>query len=376
MAGATTTIIQEEPSKFYYNFLPKSITIAIFLLILPLFPSQPPQFIHQTILTRNWELLHLLFAGIAISYGLFSRRNDDGTHKENKFDTAQSYLSRFLHVSSSVFEDDDDDDDDDSDHPTPSWDETKIQTWSSGHQYQKVLESSRRTCDEKPLLLPVRSLKSCANDDDSSVSRRFLCSEEDNLALPSPIPWRSESNSKVLLEPRSLVKSQTLDSYGSNSMSFSGSESVAKNAEDVMEKKKKKKSLKIKKPYPPPPPPPPPNPMLFKSISMKPRTGTSFVHQGASFDKGIILNRSFTKGDSLMEESEDDEDEDDDDGEEEEEEERSRSGNGNGGGDVDKKADEFIAKFREQIRLQRIDSIKRSAIRITRNSSRKTVRPV
>jgi hypothetical protein len=39
------------------------------------------------------------------------------------------------------------------------------------------------------------------------------------------------------------------------------------------------------------------------------------------------------------------------------------------GPDVDKKADEFIAKFREQIRLQRIESIKRST-KVARNSSR------
>ncbi|CAM8991966.1 unnamed protein product [Rhodiola kirilowii] len=36
------------------------------------------------------------------------------------------------------------------------------------------------------------------------------------------------------------------------------------------------------------------------------------------------------------------------------------------GPDVDKKADEFIAKFREQIRLQRIESIKRSTYQATR----------
>ena len=42
---------------------------------------------------------------------------------------------------------------------------------------------------------------------------------------------------------------------------------------------------------------------------------------------------------------------------------------GDEGPDVDKKADEFIAKFREQIRLQRIESIKRST-RSARNSSR------
>ena len=38
------------------------------------------------------------------------------------------------------------------------------------------------------------------------------------------------------------------------------------------------------------------------------------------------------------------------------------------GPDVDKKADEFIAKFREQIRLQRIESIKRSTGQFSRSS--------
>jgi hypothetical protein len=41
-----------------------------------------------------------------------------------------------------------------------------------------------------------------------------------------------------------------------------------------------------------------------------------------------------------------------------------------GGPDVDKKADEFIAKFREQIRLQRIESIKKSSAQIRRKPSR------
>ena len=53
-----------------------------------------------------------------------------------------------------------------------------------------------------------------------------------------------------------------------------------------------------------------------------------------------------------------------------EEKSKAEGGIGEEGPDVDKKADEFIARFREQIRLQRIDSIKRSANRMARNSSR------
>ncbi|KDP28829.1 hypothetical protein JCGZ_14600 [Jatropha curcas] len=66
-----------------------------------------PNFINQTILTKFWELVHLLFIGIAISYGLFSRRNAevDFETPSGTFDDSQSsYVSRIFHVSP-IFED-------------------------------------------------------------------------------------------------------------------------------------------------------------------------------------------------------------------------------------------------------------------------------
>ncbi|XP_040991350.1 uncharacterized protein LOC121238512 isoform X2 [Juglans microcarpa x Juglans regia] len=75
----------------------------------PIQPSrrtQAPEFINQKFLTKFWELLHLLFIGIAVSYGLFGRRNVelgiDETH--SNFDISQSSVSRMFHVSS-IFED-------------------------------------------------------------------------------------------------------------------------------------------------------------------------------------------------------------------------------------------------------------------------------
>lgn len=225
--------IQPNPSKFYNaNFLCKGFLIIIFLVILPLFPSQAPEFINQTLLTRSWELLHLLFVGIAVSYGLFSRRNDDSQKENNhsKFDNAQSYVSRFLQVSS-VF--------DEENENLSGCDENKVQTWSN--QYYRndpvvVLEEQRATSfrkGEKPLLLPVRSLKSRVLDADVSEtsresnlssscisrsnsnlgSKRFSSNSSkdksgdlggldygnvekkgsENVVLPSPIPWRSRS---------------------------------------------------------------------------------------------------------------------------------------------------------------------------------------
>ncbi|KAI4354720.1 hypothetical protein L6164_003566 [Bauhinia variegata] len=82
------------------NVLFKSIFVAIFIIVLPLFPSQAPEFINQTIFTKFWELFHLLFVGIAVAYGLFSRRNvgsDIETHPS--VDNTPEYVSKFFPVS-------------------------------------------------------------------------------------------------------------------------------------------------------------------------------------------------------------------------------------------------------------------------------------
>ncbi|XP_026432663.1 uncharacterized protein LOC113330025 [Papaver somniferum] len=237
------------PSKFFSYFLSKSVLVGILLVLLPLFPSQAPEFVNQTILTRSWELVHLLFVGIAVSYGLFSRRNVENEKENNsKFDSTQSYMSRILQVSS-VF-------DDEIDNPSSSGsDENKIQTWNSQYcrgnstvvvaetgslldEHNRTISSSNFSSNEKsshkPLLLPVRSLRSQVPKVDEtkpvrqssglssgSLSRsgsgvkipsqnslgRTRSGEKmggldpsvleeklkENVVLPSPIPWRSRS---------------------------------------------------------------------------------------------------------------------------------------------------------------------------------------
>lgn len=352
---------QQDPCKFYHHFLYKAAVVAIFLVILPLFPSQAPEFINQSLLTRSWELLHLLLVGIAISYGLFSRRNDE-TDKENvsKFDNAQTLVSRFLQVSP-FFEDEAEN----SSSDQSSDETTKVETWNNQHFRNEPLlvvaphedqggggasasasaSARSRIGDEKPLLLPVRSLKSrLSNDHDddyvqyvnesstissfslnrsnsktgskrvSSNSSKARNGELEGLGdakvvLPSPIPWRSRSGrfepkqevvdtpkqhaSKPSIEESEfnkmdpLVKSQTSRSSHTNPLSSSpsfSSESLAKNSENLIRKKGF-----YNKSCPPPPPPPPP--MFQKSISMKPRYG-SFNEGASSFDKE--LKRSFS----------------------------------------------------------------------------------
>ncbi|PON97724.1 hydroxyproline-rich glycoprotein family protein [Trema orientale] len=381
MAGTTTTDsykskskpekpilsdqIQENPTKFSSHFLYKAAVVTLFLIILPLFPSQAPDFINQNLLTRSWELLHLLFVGIAISYGLFSRKNDD-TEKENdksnsnsKFENAQSYVSRFLQVSS-VF------DDESLENPSGS-DENKVQTWSSQYyrneppvvvvaQESSVLDKNGGTGSRtgergRPLLLPVRSLKSripepengvvsgsvVSRSDSKTGSRRFSsgsnrefaglgCDKveeklKESVVLPSPIPWRSRSGRLEMKEevesgasmaepefirvesraprpqssrsgrPNSSSSSPKLSPSPSLSSRKKISESQAKISEDMV----KKKTLYDKSFSPPAPPPPPPPPSFYyKSSSFKPSSGStsSFPNDGISLEKE--LRRSLT----------------------------------------------------------------------------------
>ncbi|XP_031287665.1 uncharacterized protein LOC116146402 isoform X2 [Pistacia vera] len=95
-------------AKSFTHLFSKFLFFALFLVAIPFFPSQAPEFINQTILTKFWDLFHLLFIGLAVSYGLFCRRNVDmdfETHSSN--DDPQSYVSSVLHVSS-IFGDDSD----------------------------------------------------------------------------------------------------------------------------------------------------------------------------------------------------------------------------------------------------------------------------
>ncbi|XP_022157033.1 uncharacterized protein LOC111023860 [Momordica charantia] len=89
------------------HFLCKFLFFSILLLLLPLFPSEAPDFVNHTLLTNFWELLHLLFVGIAVSYGLFSRRSIQVSVDETRFSNFEnppSYLSKIFHATS-IFED-------------------------------------------------------------------------------------------------------------------------------------------------------------------------------------------------------------------------------------------------------------------------------
>ncbi|KAL1371136.1 hypothetical protein HN51_001379 [Arachis hypogaea] len=383
---------QDDPNnKLYYHFLYKAALVAIFFVILPMFPSQAPDFINQSLVTRNWELLHILFVGIAISYGLFSRKNDEKAGKENngtKFDNAQTLVSRFLQVSS-FFEDEAEITPSSSSNEsaittTTTTSSNKVQTWNNQHyrkepvvvvanqqqpaQHRSNFENKgggggsgsfasgegSRIIGEKPLLLPVRSLKSrlcddphvddadeiakpvngtttssvCLNRSNSNsnktiASKRFSPSnsmktrngelegpgspriventKDSNVVLPSPIPWRSRSGKEIetptaqypsSMEESEFNKVESRSVMRSQTYSRSSRTSPVSSAESVAKNSEKViRKVVFCKSCPPPPPPPPP--MFQKSVSMKPlRYGSSFSGSGSSFDKE--LKRSFT----------------------------------------------------------------------------------
>ncbi|RRT60631.1 hypothetical protein B296_00015864 [Ensete ventricosum] len=436
-------------SKFLSSLLYKLAFFVVFVALLPLSPSQAPEFVGETISTGLWELLRLLLVGIAISYGLFGRRNADHDMEKEPPQKAgsstQSFVSQILHVPS-VF------DDDEADCPLGGLDESKVQTWSSQYYRNEpvVVVANGGTrgshAANKPLLLPVRSLKSQTQHSGSSDEVDGVDSRngsEESAVRPSPIPWRSRS---ARMEPRDDTGPATpafdADKGLSRTSSFRlpasrGSptrpspspkrlspslslspETRVKSSEDTVKKKSNYK------PAPPPaPPPPPPFAYLghgYTSTSERKITARSFKDELKDLSRrgsegwqrnngAAVVDPSFEgppvgrsvrtlramdkattpqpppvpkypieKRNEFMEKvfvsSDDDSECDDEEAAEpsakaapDSAPEAARNRN-----EVDKKADEFIAKFREQIRLQRIESIKKST---GQRSNRKTQQP-
>ncbi|OAY83215.1 hypothetical protein ACMD2_15776, partial [Ananas comosus] len=332
------------------TFLYRALLVAVLVVALPLLPSRAPEFVDGTLLTRTWELLHLLLVGIAISYGLFSRRNADADKDRaaaGKHDAAQSYVPQILRGPSAVFGDDDDGVDGDDDRG-----DAGVRAWSSQYYPNDpvvvVAKDSgsagggrgRGRGGDEPLLLPVRSLKSRAREADSGRNRFSRTPDEDAAVLSSPIPWRSHELKDVSAKP--LMKPQS---------SINIPSSIAKSVRTVRPKEAQATQAADGPEIPVPVP-------MYRR-----KEDSEFV------DKAVIESDDSDSRDS---DSSDERETDDDDiiaessGKEDEapncvaEAKAEAEPDDN---EVDKKADEFIAKFREQIRLQRIESIKRSTRR-------------
>ncbi|XP_042011687.1 uncharacterized protein LOC121760135 [Salvia splendens] len=88
------------PSKSDSNALFKSLIIVFLLLAIPLFPSQAPAFIPPPVFAGFWEIIHLLFIGITVSYGLFARRASQFVPDKSADARTDAYLSGISHITS------------------------------------------------------------------------------------------------------------------------------------------------------------------------------------------------------------------------------------------------------------------------------------
>ncbi|XP_047339356.1 uncharacterized protein LOC124942837 [Impatiens glandulifera] len=350
---------KSNPKNLFSHFIFKSaIVTLLFLVLLPFFSSQVPDFINQSFNTRSWELLQLVLVGIAVSYGLFSQKTEESSKEQSSgFDNAaHSYVSKFLEVSS-VF-------DVETENPTGSDHDNKIESWNSQYfreepmvvvaqdQESSVLDQEQRSLN-KPILLPIRSLNSRIPNSHIPLRSSSLRISDENVVLRSPIPWRSRSGRMEMKEEIGIDPNPPLIDESQ----------IGRFKPSTEESQRQKICYKAA-----PPPPPPPQPPT-RSYSDKGLKNEILTHKKPNTESGSKV-RSFVPVSEKRVEPIFLEDSSSDDEKEEEVEERHSNGeeeenglNDDVGPDVNKQADEFIAKFREQIRLQRIDSIKRSTKR-------------
>ncbi|CAK8540584.1 unnamed protein product [Lathyrus sativus] len=153
------------------DFIIKFLFLAIFAIVLPLFPSQAPEFLNQTILTKLWELLHLLFIGIVVAYGLFSRRNAEletnletqpsGESSNSNNSTTPSYVSKFF-PASNIFGDESEIDN------SCGFDENKMMHWNNSQYFEGNSNSTVGVFDEQ-----YNTQKLSNSEDNFGYSVRF-----------------------------------------------------------------------------------------------------------------------------------------------------------------------------------------------------------
>ncbi|CAH9134144.1 unnamed protein product [Cuscuta epithymum] len=366
----------DQTSKYYKHFMFKPIVVVVFLVFLHLFPSQAPEFLNQTLGIKIWEVLQLICVGIAVSYGLFScktdetdKENDGSTATKTTLDNAHSYVSGLLQVSS-VF----DDDEEESEGASVVFDEkidrsNKIIDQAWRNQYHRgqprvvmAVNDKAARISEKPLLLPVRSLKSRVEEEEDEI----LQETNDGEKMKSrTLPWRSRSAGRTMEGPEFNKQPEQTRSFRSQSLTRSSSPSPNKLKPSPPQSTDEEIARKKKIPPPPPPPPPP------KSSSMK--SNSTEVKKEEPPRRSYSVRKTqeiYVNNEEIAEEEEQEAvvssriEEDDHGVGENCGDDNNNSDTDNSGDeeapDVDKKADEFIARFREQIRLQRIDSIRRS----------------
>ncbi|XP_015691974.1 uncharacterized protein LOC102701168 [Oryza brachyantha] len=365
---------------FPTNLAAKAVLFAVVVALLPLLPTnQAP---------RIWELPHILLLGLIISYGVFGQRNADAevaavSAKTVDDESVESYVSQMMQ-GPLVFDQENDGGEAD------GAGKEGIQAWSSKYFPDDPLvvvadadtgsNTVKGDVNDKPLLLPVRKLKP-ATEESATVMEDFSdgIEEEEESGFLVPKARYGGVREHAIPSPSSVLDADLTLSPCSP-------------------------------PLLPPPPPPPPPPSLgsgrglqrakarsfndygrvgsqsgsdgghnFRSRSAIQASRSTFSTLPFDFDEQVSADElekkvaasdiSSFSSDGMVtdgeddndkeivnsEEEEDDVDDDDEDGELFELATRPAPEELEAVEDeVDRKADEFIAKFREQIRMQRV----------------------
>ncbi|TQE01185.1 hypothetical protein C1H46_013208 [Malus baccata] len=124
------------------HFLLRALIFAVFIVVLPLLPSQAPEFINHTILIKFWELIHVIFVGIAVSYDLFSRSNSAkmGFENNSNVGTSESYMPKIFPVSSNF--------DGRSEYPCGYGEKREGESWNSGYFVGNPVAAVAQSCHE------------------------------------------------------------------------------------------------------------------------------------------------------------------------------------------------------------------------------------
>ncbi|KAF0894487.1 hypothetical protein E2562_039198 [Oryza meyeriana var. granulata] len=368
---------------FPTNLAAKAVLFAVVVALLPLLPtSQAP---------RIWELPHILLLGLIISYCVFGQRNADAevsavAAKTVDDESVESYVKQMMQ-GPLVFEENDGGEADGAAKES-------VQAWSSQYFPDDPLvvvadadtgsNAGKGDASEKPLLLPVRKVKP-TTEESATLTEGFSDGTEEE---------EEEEETEFLV---------TKARYGGVREHAIPSPSSVLDADLTLSP--------CSPPLLPPPPPPPPPPFLGHGPGLRKAKARSFNDYGrvglqrggggghnfrsksateassstfftlpfdeqvsaddlekkvaasdiSSFSSDMVTDGEDDSGKDIdnYEEEEDDVEKDDDDGSCDEElfELATRPAPEEGEvveDEVDRKADEFIAKFREQIRMQRI----------------------
>uniref|UniRef100_A0A0E0DGR8 Uncharacterized protein n=1 Tax=Oryza meridionalis TaxID=40149 RepID=A0A0E0DGR8_9ORYZ len=158
---------------FPTNLAAKAVLFAVVVALLPLLPtSQAP---------RIWELPHILLLGLIISYGVFGQRNADSevaavaATKTVDDESVESYVTQMMH-GPLVFEEND------GGGEADAAGKEGVQAWSSQYFPDEPLvvvadagagsNTGKGDESEKPLLLPVRKLKP-ATEEPATLTESF-----------------------------------------------------------------------------------------------------------------------------------------------------------------------------------------------------------